>query len=62
MIVKSGLDMLRDTLSQILGERADADLAQEVRRIVSADPDANGVYDLVLHSYGPEQLVGSVHT
>ena len=44
------------------GERADADLAQEVRRIVSADPDANGVYDLVLHSYGPEQLVGSVHT
>ena len=62
MIVKSGLDMLRDTLSQVLGERADADLAQEVRRIVSADPDANGVYDLVLHSYGPEQLVGSVHT
>ncbi|WP_373577592.1 hypothetical protein [Parafannyhessea umbonata] len=62
VIVKSGLDMLRDTLSQILGERADADLAQEVRRIVSADPDANGVYDLVLHSYGPEQLVGSVHT
>ncbi len=62
VIVKSGLDMLRDTLSQILGERADADLAQEVRRIVSADPDANGAYDLVLHSYGPEQLVGSVHT
>lgn len=44
------------------GEHADADLAQEVRRIVSADPDANGVYDLVLHSYGPEQLVGSAHT
>lgn len=44
------------------GERVDADLAQEVRRIVSADPDANGVYDLVLHSYGPEQLVGSIHT
>ena len=62
VIVKSGLDMLRETLSQILGERADADLAQEVRRIVAADPDANGAYDLVLHSYGPEQLVGSVHT
>ena len=62
VIVKSGLDMLRETLSQILGERADAELAQEVRRIVSADPDANGAYDLVLHSYGPEQLVGSVHT
>ena len=46
VIVKSGLDMLRETLSQILGERADAELAQEVRRIVSADPDANGAYDL----------------
>lgn len=60
-IVKAGLEMLRDTLSQILGERADADLSSQVKAMVAKDPDVLGVYDLVLHSYGPEQLVGSLH-
>lgn len=60
-IVKAGLEMLRDTLSQILGERADADLSSQVKAMVVQDPDVLGVYDLVLHSYGPEQLVGSLH-
>ena len=24
-------------------------------------PEVNGAYDLVIHNYGPEQLLGSVH-
>lgn len=62
VIVKSGLEMLGSTLSQILGERPDEDVAAKVKGIVEADPDAHGAYDLLLHSYGPEHLVGSVHT
>ncbi|MDY4041776.1 MAG: cation diffusion facilitator family transporter [Collinsella sp.] len=61
-IVKGGLEMLSGTINQILGERADAELAREVKRVVAADPDANGAFDLELHAYGPEQIVGSVHT
>lgn len=61
-IVKGGLEMLGGTINQILGERADAELAREVKRVVAADPDANGAFDLELHAYGPEQIVGSVHT
>ena len=61
LIVKAGVDMLRETISRILGERVDSELAKELKATVASFPDVSGAYDLVLHSYGPELLVGSVH-
>lgn len=61
IIIKSGVDMLRETLSRILGERVDSQLARELKETVVSFPDVSGAYDLILHSYGPELLVGSVH-
>ena len=61
VIIKSGIDMLRSTLSQILGERADAELAREIKETVLSFPEVKGAYDLILHNYGPDRFVGSVH-
>lgn len=61
VIIKAGYDMLRETLSQIIGERVDSDLSKNIKEIVSSFPDVNGAYDLILHSYGPDTLMGSVH-
>ena len=61
VIIKSGFEMLRDTLSKILGERADAELARAVKETVTGYPDVSGAYDLVLHNYGPDAYQGSVH-
>ena len=61
IIIKSGVEMLRDTLSKILGERADAELAREIKRTVCSFPDVTGAYDLVLNNYGPDAFNGSVH-
>lgn len=61
IIVKAGVDMLRETISHILGERVDSELARDLKATITAFPDVSGAYDLVLHSYGPELLVGSVH-
>ena len=61
VIVKSGFGMLRDTLSQILGQRADAQLARDVKATVTSYPEVSGAYDLVLHDYGPDTYNGSVH-
>lgn len=61
VIIKSGIEMLRDTLSKILGEGADAELAKEIKGTVTAYPEINGAYDLVLHNYGPDSYTGSVH-
>lgn len=60
-IIKSGVGMLRDTLSQILGERADAELAREIKATVTGYPEISGAYDLVLHNYGPDSYNGSLH-
>ena len=61
VIIKSGLDMLRETLSKILGERGDAEMAKEIRNTVISHPEISGAYDLVLHNYGPDTYQGSVH-
>lgn len=61
VIIKSGVEMLRETLSQILGERADAQLARDIKATVTGYPEISGAYDLVLHNYGPDSYNGSVH-
>ncbi len=61
VIIKSGVEMLRDTLSKILGESVDAEFAQEIKETIRSFPDVSGAYDLVLHNYGPDAYQGSVH-
>ena len=61
VIIRSGVGMLRDALSRILGQRADAQLARDIKNTVSGHPEIRGVYDLVLNDYGPDTYHGSVH-
>ena len=61
VIIKSGLEMLKETIGRMLGERADTDLSKGIKQTVCSVPGALGAYDLVLHDYGPEKIVGSVH-
>lgn len=61
VIIKSGLEMLSGSLSDILGERVDSGLSKGVKQTIAAFDEVHGAYDLVLHSYGPDRLVGSVH-
>jgi len=61
VIIRSGIGMLSDSLSDILGERADSKLAKGIKQAVSSFDEVRGAYDLVLHSYGPDRMIGSVH-
>ena len=61
VIIKSGTEMLRDTISQILGERNDKELAKEIHDTIMSFPDVQGAYDLVLNNYGPDTWNGSIH-
>ena len=60
-IIKAGFDVLRETVSQILGERLDSELSKNIKAQLCTYPHVSGAYDLILHAYGPEMLVGSVH-
>ena len=61
VIIKSGIEMLRDTISQILGEKNDPELAKRIKETVVGFPDVQGAYDLVLNNYGPDAWNGSIH-
>lgn len=61
IIIKSGIEMLRDTISELLGEKAGAELARDVKETVCSFPEVVGAYDLVLNNYGPDRFNGSVH-
>ncbi|MBR1384838.1 MAG: cation transporter [Ruminococcus sp.] len=60
-IIKAGIEIMRDTISDIIGVRIDRDLSIGIRRKVNSFPEVFGSYDLILHNYGPEENLGSIH-
>ncbi len=60
-IIKSGIEMIRETLDDILGHRADAELTQRIKHILCEEPEVRGAYDLFLDNYGPDRNYASVH-
>lgn len=60
-IIWSGFGILRETVSRILGERIDSELSQQIKEELCTYDRVSGAYDLILHSYGPDRLIGSVH-
>ena len=61
IIIKSGIDMLREGVSSIVGERVDSELTNGIKETILKFEDVRGVYDLILHNYGPDSYIGSVH-
>lgn len=61
IIIRSGICMLKESASSIIGERAEGELANSIRESILTFTEISGVYDLVLHNYGPEKHIGSVH-
>ena len=60
-IIKSGIDVLRESFSSIIGERHDPEETKNMLADISSVPGVKGAYDLIIHSYGPNKYVGSVH-
>ncbi len=61
MILRTGLETIRETVSSILGERVEPGLASQVKASILSFPEIDGVFDLVIHNYGKEKLYGSAH-
>ena len=52
---------MAETISEILGKRADADLTKKVKEILNREPEVRGAYDLLINNYGPNKNYASVH-
>ena len=60
-IIKAGVEMIRETISKLLGERVDTQLSVAVKRTVCETEGVIGAYDLVMTNYGPDRWLASVH-
>ena len=60
-ILKAGVEMLMDSISDIMGARPDSEITRQIRACVEAVPGVRGAYDLILHNYGPDTAIGSIH-
>lgn len=60
-IIKSGLEMIRDTVDEILGKRTDKKISQQVKALLNEEPEVLGAYDLIFYNYGPDLDLASVH-
>ena len=61
IIIKSAIEMLKETVDSMLGERADKDLVDKLKSTITSFEEVQGAYDLNLHNYGPSKIVASVH-
>ncbi|MBE6488859.1 MAG: cation transporter [Methanosphaera stadtmanae] len=61
VIIKASIEILSETVNSMLGSRIDSDLSKEIKNKINSFKQVYGSYDLTLHNYGPEQMMGSVH-
>ena len=60
-IIKSGIEILLESLSSIIGERYDPEETKKIIEDVNELEGVKGVFDLILNSYGHHRNIGSCH-
>lgn len=61
VILKSAIEMLKETIDIMIGQRADKELTDSIKKTIGAYEKVQGVYDLTLHTYGPLKTIGTAH-
>lgn len=60
-ILKAGLEVLLDSISNVMGKRPDAEITKQIKETINQIDLVSGAYDLIIHNYGPDKAIGSVH-
>ena len=60
-IIKAGIEMMIETLNDILGTRADREITNKIKHLIAEEPEVRGAYDLIMYNYGPDKYYASVH-
>lgn len=61
LILRTGLGVLRETVSELLGRPGQKELADQIYEILRGTDGVLGAADMMLHNYGPERWSGSVN-
>ncbi len=60
-IIWSGIQLVRETTSPLLGEAPDDDMVSSIKQAIEKEPGVLGIHDLIIHNYGPGKIFASVH-
>ncbi len=60
-IIKAGLELIKESVDNVLGTRIESHLAKSIKREILKEEKIKGVFDLILNDYGPDKYLGSVH-
>ena len=61
VIIKAGFEMLASPVNELLGARISQELVHNIKQEVGAFEGVHGVFDIILHNYGPNVLIGLLH-
>jgi len=61
VIIKAGFEMLSSPINELLGTRISSELAKQIKQEIKEIDGVLGVFDLILHNYGPNVMIGSLH-
>jgi len=61
LVFIAGVRILLETNNAILGTAPDQSVVEAIRRIVAEYPEALGIHDLIVHSYGAGRTLASLH-
>ena len=57
----SGITLIKETVSPLLGEAPDDELVQQIHEMALKYDGVLGIHDLVVHNYGPGKIFASIH-
>ena len=60
-VLWSGICIIRETISPLLGQRPDPALVQDIEQTVLSHEGVVGVHDVMVHDYGPGRVIVSLH-
>lgn len=60
-IIRTSFEVFRESISKIIGTRADAEFVSAMTDDIMKNEHVYGVYDLILNNYGTDRYIGSVH-
>ena len=60
-IIKSGIELIKESVDNMLGVRVESELARNIKKDVIQEENVRGAFDLVLNDYGPDKYLGSIH-
>ena len=60
-IIKAGIELIKESINNVLGTRIESSLAKSIKKEVLKEKNVKGAFDLVLNDYGPDKYLGSIH-